>query len=90
MGIPQGNEPDKKDATKKLIHGAAHDLNNVMMAIAGSAELMLESADDMRLRILADRILQASKTGMALVDSLKTTEGRVPSGSVPGNRRPNP
>jgi signal transduction histidine kinase len=86
MGIPHGNEPEKKDASGKLIHGAAHDLNNVMMAIAGSAELMLESiADETRLRVLAERILQAAKTGMSLVDSLKTAERRTSLSRVPSD-----
>lgn len=65
----------KKEAGRTLVHDAAHDLNNVMMTIAGSAELLLESAgDNQKLRLWAEHILHASKEGMVLVDHLKTPE----------------
>jgi len=90
MGIPHDDEPEKKEAAKKQIYIAAHDLNNVMMAIAGSAELMLEATgDDAQLRAMAERILRASKRGIALVDNLRTLGAvppnttRTPSGSSP-------
>jgi len=75
--------PNGKKETERLsVHDAAHDLNNVMMTIAGSAELLLESAgENQQLKHWAERILRASREGMALVDSLKTP----PKGPVRSN-----
>ncbi len=72
------NQPGKKESARTPVHDAAHDLNNVMMTIAGSAELLLEGAgDNQQLKIWAEHILHASQEGIVLVNSLKTSASTV-------------
>jgi signal transduction histidine kinase len=64
---------DRQEKTATLLHDAAHDLNNVMMTIAGSAELLLEGAgDNQQLREWVQHVLNALQEGIALVNDLKS------------------
>jgi signal transduction histidine kinase/ActR/RegA family two-component response regulator len=67
----QLRESEEMEAIGKLAGGVAHDLNTLLMAVSGHAELMLSTAapEDSR-RSGLEGILEASREAATLVDQL--------------------
>ena len=78
--------------------GVAHNFNNLLCAIHGSAELLLRGEPDERARRQAERILLAAEDGAALVRRIAAVSCRDPpldnlpavTGGRPDRRRPGP
>jgi PAS domain S-box-containing protein len=69
----------KMETVGRLAGGVAHDFNNVLAGIVGSAELIKLAGDDPNVTELADRILEASSRAAELVRGLLTFARKSPS-----------
>jgi PAS domain S-box-containing protein len=68
---------EKMEAIGTLAGGVAHDLNNVLGALSGYAELlMMDTAGNSPLREHAVRILKSSERGAAIIQDLLTLARR--------------
>ncbi|MEM6934310.1 MAG: PAS domain-containing protein, partial [Pseudomonadota bacterium] len=69
--LEQLQHAQRQEAIGQLAAGVAHDFNNVLSAITGSATLLgLDVADDHPGRVHADRIVTAADRAAGLVDRL--------------------
>ncbi|MEM8842197.1 MAG: PAS domain-containing protein, partial [Pseudomonadota bacterium] len=82
--LEQLRHAQRQEAIGQLAAGVAHDFNNILSAINGSAELLgLDLARDHPARVHADRINAASERAASLVDRLldlgarKREHGRI-------------
>ncbi len=75
MKTPRPKQNEKTRKLEKRSPSITENLNSVLAAIAGSTEMILESAgDDFNLRIHASRILRASRDGVALLQGLNAAQ----------------
>jgi PAS domain S-box-containing protein len=80
----QLRQVQKMETIGQLAGGVAHDFNNVLLAIMGSAELLARQAgQDARSRELAEGILNASQRAASLVRQLLAFSRKQGSGSTP-------
>ena len=71
------NRAEKMEALGQLAGGVAHDLNNVLGALTGYAELlMMEIPKEQRARGYAEKILQSTEKGAAIIQDLLTLARR--------------
>ncbi len=82
----QLRQVQKMETIGQLAGGVAHDFNNVLLAIMGSAELLARQAgQDARSRELAEGILNASQRAASLVRQLLAFSRKQGAGSTPLN-----
>ena len=71
------NRAEKMEALGQLAGGVAHDLNNVLGALTGYSELlMMEMPEGQKTRIYAEKILQSTEKGAAIIQDLLTLARR--------------
>ena len=71
------NRSEKMEALGQLAGGVAHDLNNVLGVLSGYSELLLmEIPEGSRSRGHAEKILQSTGKGAAIIDDLLTLARR--------------
>ncbi len=71
------NRAEKMEAPGQLAGGVAHDLNNVLGVLSGYSELLLsETPKGHRSRSHAEKILQSTEKGAAIIDDLLTLARR--------------
>jgi len=71
------NRAEKMEALGQLAGGVAHDLNNVLGALTGYSELLtLEIPEGERTRLYAEKILQSTEKGAAIIQDLLTLARR--------------
>lgn len=71
------NRAKKMEALGQLAGGVAHDLNNVLGALSGYSELLLmEIPEGQRARGHAEKILQSTEKGAAIIQDLLTLARR--------------
>ena len=74
---------EKMEALGQLAGGVAHDLNNVLGALSGYSELLLLSIPEgQKARGFAEKILQSTERGAAIIQDLLTSARR--GVAVPG------
>lgn len=71
-------QAQRLEAIGQLTGGVAHDFNNVLTVIVGTAETLVDALDDPRLSALAQLNYKASRQGAALTRQLLTFAGRQP------------
>jgi signal transduction histidine kinase len=72
----QLHHAQKMEAIGQLAGGVAHDFNNILTAIGGYAQLLLESAVDLRQRRDIEEIIAAAERGATLTRRLLTFSRR--------------
>jgi two-component system cell cycle sensor histidine kinase/response regulator CckA len=71
------NRAEKMEALGQMAGGVAHDLNNVLGVLSGYSELLLvEIPEGQRARGYAEKILQSTEKGAAIIQDLLTLARR--------------